>query len=70
MKKTQLLTQEETKQVSGGIKSGAVDGAGAIADGVSRLFESAGLGVEGLTRPSPKPRSGESQCFSNSRRIG
>ncbi|MDA0144781.1 hypothetical protein GL177_14980 [Vibrio toranzoniae] len=68
MKNTQLLTQEETKQVSGGSVAGGIDGAGAVADGLSRLLESAGLGVEGLTRPSPKPKNGN-VCCSNSRRI-
>ncbi|SON51536.1 hypothetical protein [Vibrio tapetis] len=67
MKNTQLLTQEETKQVSGG--SGAIESAGVLADGFARVLESAGLGVEGVTRPSKKPKSGQTQCFSNSRRI-
>ncbi|ANW23727.1 hypothetical protein HRJ45_06940 [Vibrio coralliilyticus] len=68
MKKTQLLTQEETKQVSGGAANGAMSGASTITNGLSRVLEAAGLGVEGLTRPSPTPKDGN-LCCSNSRRI-
>ncbi|NOI59153.1 hypothetical protein [Vibrio coralliilyticus] len=63
-----VLTDKEVQQVSGGAVGAGIDGAGAIADGITRLINSSGAGVDGLTRPSPKPKNGNT-CCCNCRRI-
>lgn len=68
MSVNKVLNKEEANQVSGGSVSAGLDGAAAIADGLTRVIESITGPVEGFTRPNVlKP--GQSVCCSNSKRI-
>ncbi|WCP70231.1 hypothetical protein LYZ37_24015 (plasmid) [Vibrio tubiashii] len=65
--KKQQLTHHEMKSVSGG-GVGLINGAAKVTDGLFRVINASGHGVDGLTRPSPRPKNGN-LCCSNSRRI-
>ncbi|MEJ2766891.1 hypothetical protein VV869_23370 [Photobacterium sp. MCCC 1A19761] len=62
------LTMQEAEQVSGGSLIGAADGAATVLDGIFKVLNASGNGVDGLTRPSPKPSSGNT-CCCNCRRM-
>lgn len=60
-KKIELLSDIETKQVSGGIGLlGGTKITGTVANGVRKLLGD--VGPDGLFRPSPKPKSGNLCC--------
>ncbi|MGR2770408.1 hypothetical protein ACUYOF_23150 [Photobacterium ganghwense] len=68
MKQPRPLNEQETQQVSGGGISGGLSGTAKVVDGIMKVVNASGHGVDGLTRPSPKPKSGNT-CCCNCRRI-